>query len=76
MVVLEDCKRHGVSIVRFLQMISDPQKGPMPGLLALNLSSPILGVLGPMDGGQAAAVGHIAMVYNMPMIAVRGAITR
>ena len=56
--------------------MSELKKGPMPGPLAPNLTSPVLGILGPMDGDKAAVVGYAAMAYNVPMIAVRGALNR
>ena len=76
MIVLGYCELHGLSIVRALQIISELIKGPMSGPLAPNLTSPVLGILGPMDGDKAALVGHAAMIYNVPMIAVRGALNR
>ena len=76
MIVLGDCTRHGLSIVRSLQIMSELKKGPMPGPLAPNITSSVLGILGPMDGDKASVVGHIARVYNVPMIAVRGALNR
>ena len=75
LIILDDCKRDGVSVIRLLQLLSEPQAGPMPGPLAINSTYPLLGILGPLTGPQAATVGHVAMVYNVPLIVTLGATT-
>ena len=67
MYMMDDCKRPGVSIIRLLQSLSHPVEGPMPGAMSLNLTYPVLGILG-STGSTALTVGHAAMVYNVPYI--------
>ena len=71
--ILDDCKRGGVSIIRLLQLLSEPQAGTVPDPMAINFTYPLLGILGPLTGPQAAIVGHVAMVYNVPLMVTFGA---
>ena len=71
--MIDDCRRPSVAIMRLLQMVSDPVQGPLPGPLALNFSHPILAVIGPMTGSTGATAGHVAAMYNIPMIVPLGA---
>ena len=76
MILLEDCGLLGLSIIRLLQLLSEPRKGPMPGPLALNLTYPLLGNIGPLTGNAANTAGHAAMLYNVPLVVMPGALTR
>ena len=68
MVVLDMCAQRGIAMVRIMQMISDPRKGPMPEPLSINITYPVLGIIGPLTGAAAVEVGHVATEYNVPLM--------
>ena len=72
--MIDDCLEYGTSIIRVLQMVSDPIRGPMPGALSLNFTYPypVLALIGPGNEERAAIAGHVAGLYNVPMIVPYG----